>query len=287
MTARPHQMSEDEILREHEGAQVRVLEEEGPRTTVARVGERRTAIQGMDAGAGVQPMELIRFALESKTPAAELAQLVTLAEHVEERNARKAFFEALRKFQQECPPIKKNKTARITDEGRRSYSYELRGAGRDRAPRESRILDANDLAYNFDTTVDDKGVLLTNICTLRHVLGHAERSSFTLPTSSESAMTAQQRFSAANNFAKRQTLANVLGISITGKEVPDAEIDPATIDEDQAIQIEDLLRESGAPRQKFFEWLDVDSVVAIRLADYPRAVATLRDRIEKKKEKGS
>jgi hypothetical protein len=279
-------MSEDEILREHEGAPVRVLEEEGPRTTVARVGERRTAIQGMDAGAGVQPMELIRFALESKTPAAELAQLVTLAEHVEERNARKAFFEALRKFQQECPPIKKNKTARIPTKGGGSYSFEY--AELDEIERHVKPhLDANDLAYNFDTTVDDKGVLLTNICTLRHVLGHAERSSFTLPTSSESAMTAQQRFSAANNFAKRQTLANVLGISITGKEVPDAEIDPATIDEDQAIQIEDLLRESGAPRQKFFEWLDVDSVVAIRLADYPRAVATLRDRIEKKKEKGS
>lgn len=223
------------------------------------------------------PGELIEYAIANKLPAAELKELVGLHERMEDRVARRAFFDALRKFQQECPPVEKNKTANIPTKGGGKYSFKY--AELDVLERHVKHhLDANDLAYNFDTTVDEKGLLLTNICTLRHALGHSERSSFTLPTASDSAMTAQQRFASANNFAKRQTLANVLGISITDKEVPDEDIDPTTLTEDQLTVIEDLMRETGADVGRFLKLFDADFVSQIRASDYARAVALLEEK---------
>lgn len=238
--------------------------------------DRTTAVAHRESGAK-SPGELIEYAIANKLPAAELKELVGLHERMEDRVARRAFFDALRKFQQECPPLEKNKTANIPTKGGGKYSFkyaELDVLERHVKPH----LDANELAYNFDTAVDDKGALLTNICTLRHALGHSERSSFTLPTASDSAMTAQQRFSSANNFAKRQTLANVLGISITDKEVPDEDVDPTCITDDQVTAIEDLFRETGADRARFLKLFDAETVTDIRAADYSRAVALLEEK---------
>lgn len=220
------------------------------------------------------PASLIKYAIDRQLPAAELKELVVLHERMEDRVARRAFFEALRAFQQDCPPIKKNKKATIPTKGGGSYSFKY--AELDEIERHVKpYLEKHELAYSFDSTVDDKGSLLTNVFTLRHVLGHSERTTFTLPTSSESAMTAQQRFSAANNFAKRQNIANGLGISITEKEVPDDEVDPTKIDEDQATHLEDLLAETKTNRVKFLALFDAESVQQVRAAVYPTAVRLL------------
>lgn len=244
-------------------------------TAAATRGDQEIAVD-------VSPLALIKFALQSNTPAAELKELVALAEHVEERNARKEFFAALRRFQKACPPIKKNKTAKITTSNGPGYSYKY--AELDEIERHVKpYLDAEELSYNFDTTVEGNGAMLTNICTLRHVGGHSEPSRFTLPTSSKSAMTDQQRFSAANNFAKRQTLANVLGISISDKEVPDDEVDPETLSEDQVTEIDELIDESGADRAKFLRYMGVAAITEIKASDYPAAKAALAQRMGKKK----
>jgi hypothetical protein len=258
---------------------------ETPGVRVATIDERATAMAPSD-GAPKSPTELIEFAIANKLPAAELKELVGLHERMEDRIARRAFFEALRNFQRECPPIKKNKTANIPTKGGGHYSFKY--AELDEIERHVKpYLDKYELSYSFDTTVDEKGVMLTNVCTLRHTLGHSERSSFTLPTASESAMTHQQRFAAANNFAKRQTLAGVLGISITDKEVPDEDLDPATIDEDQQTEIADLLATSGANEKKFFGYLGVAKIAEIRAADYAKAKAALHQYADAKRKKES
>jgi hypothetical protein len=264
----------------HEGS---IVKTPAPGVTMATVDERPSA---MAAGGGAvrSPTELIEFAIANKLPAAELKELVGLHERMEDRIARRAFFEALRNFQRECPPIKKNKTATIPTKSGGSYSFKY--AELDEIERHVKpYLDEYDLAYSFDTSVDEKGTLLTNVCTLRHTLGHSERSSFTLPTASESAMTHQQRFAAANNFAKRQTLAGVLGISITDKEVPDEDVDPTTIDEDRQTEIADLLKSSGANEKKFFGYLGVAKIADIRVADYAKAKVALHQYAEAKRRK--
>lgn len=249
-----------------------------PGTAMAVNESRSTAVA---AAPVLSAAEIIHFAIEQKMPAAELKELVVLHERMEDRSARKIFFEALRAFQRECPPIKKNKTARIPTKGGSSYSFKY--AELDEIERHVKPhLEKNEFSYNFDTTVDEKGLLLTNVCTLRHIAGHSEKSSFTLPTASESAMTAQQRFSAANNFAKRQTLAAVLGISITDKEVPDDEVDPAKLTDDQTTELDDLITESGSDRARFLDLFDAEDVANIRAADYDRAKKLLNEKLSKK-----
>lgn len=243
---------------------------------VQRLNETPSRVMG--------PTELIQFAIENKLPAAELKELVALHEQMTAREAAREFNRALADFQRATPPIKKGKTAKITTKGGGSYSFSYAEFDEIEAHVKP-YLERFGFSYTFDTTVDDKGVLLTNTCTLLHENGHSRSSKFTLPIANESGMSPQQKVGAANSYAKRQTLSAVLGLNITDKEVPDDEVDPTTIGEDQAIEIEDLIRESGINRQKFFEWLDVDSSITIRRADYPRAIATLRDRIAKKQER--
>lgn len=243
----------------------------------------------VDASGAVQvpsPIELIQFAIERGVDGDQLEKLVSLHERMDDRNARRAFFDALRKFQHEVGPVKKNKTAKIPTKGGGSYSFEY--AELDEIELHVRPqLDANDLSYSFDSVVDDKGLLLTNVCTLRHALGHAEKSSFTLPTASESAMSAQQRFSAANSFAKRQTLAAVLGLSITNKEVPDDEVDPATITDDQAVIIHDRLADLKVNPERFCKHFGVGRVEDLRAADYENAVTLLAARERELEKKGA
>lgn len=260
------------------------LVEESVRTDLATRSAGSMQHASEAPGHVMGPTELIQFAIEHKLPAAELKELVALHEQMTAREAAREFNRALSNFQRACPPIKKNRTAKIATKGGGGYSFTYAELD-EIEPHIKPYLEQFGFSYTFDTNVDDKGVLLTNICTLLHENGHSRSSKFTLPIANESGMSPQQKVGAANTYAKRQTLAAVLGLNVTDKEVPEAEIDPRTIAEDQAIEIEDLLRDSGTNRQKFLEWLDVVDVFSIRIADYPRAVAALRERLAKKEAK--
>jgi hypothetical protein len=129
--------------------------------------------------------QLILAALDRGVNPDALEKLVALKERMEDRNARKEFAAALAKFRAECPPI---------------YEVEARGrspAGLDRTDsttRRSRIalpvmqphLERNGFTVKWDRTADKS--MLTSVCTLRHVGGHSDTSSFTLPVDSAAGM---------------------------------------------------------------------------------------------------
>lgn len=232
----------------------------------------------------VNPMELIRFAIESKTPAAELSQLVALANQVEERNAVKAFHAALKGFQRECPPIKKNKSKSFStkDGGNLSWSYaEMDAIEAHIKP----YLERYDLSYVFDQEVSEKGALTTAICTLSHILGHSRQSRFTAPTQSNSAASPQQKVGAADSYGQRRSLGAVLGLNITDKQVPDKEINPGpTIDEDQATVIADLIAEKSrgrknpnAVRDGFCKSNGIELISELPASRYESALRTLQN----------
>jgi hypothetical protein len=243
------------------------------------LAERNGAAALAQVPANATPAQLLWHAIDKGMAAEQIAILAQLERDMRKDAAEIAFAKALAAFQRDCPPIKKNKKTTIATKGGGGYSFwyaELDVLEAHVKP----YLEQNDLSYSFDTRVDDKGVLLTNVCTLRHILGHSSQSSFTLPTSSDSAMTAQQRFSAANNFAKRQTLPNVLGISITDKEVPDNEVDPTPITKEQLTAIEDLIESSGADRARFLKYMGAAKLVEILAADYDKAITALKQKQE-------
>lgn len=223
---------------------------------------RPTEVQQMHA--------LISAAVDKGTDPEALERLFALHERVAERGARKAFIAAKAAFQAECPPITKATTANIRQGF--SYSYaELDHIVRTIMPSLAR----HGLAFSWDSKTDGDTLIAT--CILSHADGHSESASFTCPTSAKThAMSGPQQVAAANTFARRQSLVQVLGLTTTEPDHDGAEpMRGETITESQAADIDALIDEVGADRKRFLDHFRVDSVESVRAADFGRAIKML------------
>lgn len=252
-------------------------------TAAMKVEDAGTVVATQPRGAITRPSEfvadsitdLLRVAVERGTPVEQLEKLVELHERMEQRAAVKHFSAAMAAFQAECPSIKKSSTAKIVTRGGTNFGYtyaELDEIARTVNP----ILAKHGLSYGWDSSIEKS--TLTCVCTVRHAAGHSEKSTFTLPTESSSAMSEQQKVGAALTFAKRQSLSSVLGITTTDEDTDAADADPSRITEDQLTLLQDLAAEVGADVGRFLKFLGVAKLSDIRSADYPRAVAALEQK---------
>lgn len=219
----------------------------------------------------VEASGLVRLALEKELPVEVLERLVALQERVSDRNARAEFFEALADFQEHMPEVRKARAAKITTKGGGSYGYTYAGLEDiTRAIRQP--LRQRGLSFSWTTEGVEGGVLRV-VCILRHTSGHEERSAFPVPIDTAAAMSGAQKHGAALTYGRRQSLVSLLGLT-TADEDTDG-VEPAhktdTITEAQALDLAALMEELAIDRQKFLDWLGVDSVDAILARDLPRA----------------
>lgn len=161
---------------------------------------------------------LLVKALEHNVPIETMERLLALRATLHAEQARGAFFAALAAFQGECPIIPKTKTAQIKSErGTFSYTYApLDVIVRHVGP----ILQRHGLSYTVETAIEEAGVL-TAACTVHHVAGHSESSTFRVPIDKGARMNDAQKVASASTYAKRYAFCNALGI-LTGDEDNDA-----------------------------------------------------------------
>ena len=222
-------------------------------------------------------VELLHAAVKQGTPVAELKELVALHEHMEKRQALKAYFDALAAFQAEAPLIQQSHTAKIATKSGGSYSYTY--APLDEVVRTILpLLAKHGLSFRWDSVVDQKAITIR--CTVSHIAGHSETSSMTLPIDNASAMSDQQKVGAAMTFGQRRSLTAALGL-VTTDEDPDAakDLDPTTVNDDQFATIQDLINEKGLTGdrlRRFLTYMSVAQIGHIRAADYDKAVTALQ-----------
>lgn len=218
---------------------------------------------------------LLRLAVERGVAVEALEKLVALQERYQDRQAQREFAAALADFQSQCPPIPKNSTATIVSEQKGtkfSYSYaELDTIAETVRP----FLHALGLSYSWDSTVDSATINCT--CTLRHRNGHSITARFAAPVDSAGRMSVTQRHASALSYARRQSLVQVLGLTTTEPDEDGAE-DVGTITDEQQATLAALMEEVGADRGKFLNWLRVDSLASVRVAQYPAAIKALQQK---------
>lgn len=238
--------------------------------------EHRRTRAPMAVAPSYRPQELVAQILSlaaQGVPVADLQVIAGMEKDISARQAAQDFNAALAAFQAECGPIKKGSTAKIATKSGGSFQYTY--ADLDEITRHIRpILVRHGLSYAFDSRLDKD--YLTCVCTVKHINGHSVPSTFTLPTANESAMSAQQKVGAALTFAKRQSLSAGLGLTTTDEDTDAADVDPTPITEDQATVIDDLIKESGADRERFLDYIGAKSVAKIPASEYQRAVAQLK-----------
>lgn len=233
---------------------------------------------------GDQVFALMARALEMGEPGvAALERLTELHERVQRRNAELEFNRALAKFQQTCPPV--------PADGELGHLKRVDRNGVSRAVRFATIqglrdhmqpyLDPLGLGLSFDARVD--GDMLTGTATLRHIDGHSQSSSFTLPTAAKTpAMSPQHAYEAAYSFACRIALRSVTGVRVASDDAQaEQEADPTKISEEQGATLATLCDEVKADPAKFLAYLKVQTLYDLPASRYTEAVRALEARRKK------
>jgi hypothetical protein len=223
---------------------------------------------------GTDITQLLMKALEKDASVDTMERLVALEERLSKRTAAKEFADALAKFQQACPPVPKKSKADFSAAGSRvQYSYaELPDMAAHIAPH----LHPLGLSYTWDSTHDEN--TMTTVCTLRHVNGHSESSTFSAPLESRAGMSPQQKYGSAGAYGRRQSLVQVLGL--TTADPDDDAPTTETITESQAADLQALADEVGVDEKKFFVYMGVGDYSEIRAADHRKAVVALESKRE-------
>lgn len=247
-------------------------------TEVSAVPEKPAESQAVVAAPTSEIGNLLMLAMQGGVSVETIERLVALKERAEARSAAAEMNSALAQFQAECPHIRKTSTAEIVTNSGGKYGY--RYAELDEIARTIRpLLIKHGLAYSWDMETQNDRILCT--CILRHVGGHQLTAKFGTPTSTKSAMSDQQKVAAALTYARRQSLVQVLGLTMTDPDNDGAERDERKITDVQALDLEDLIRESGADMARFLAYMGVSAVSQIRAVDFQKARTALQRKASK------
>lgn len=206
-----------------------------------------------------------------------LERLVALQERVMDRDANNQLMHALAAFQEKCPPIRKSRDADIKTKSGASYRYTYASLD-DIVASIRELLPEFGLSYTWDSGVVDS--VLTVRCIVRHVAGASVEATFQCPTDNPSNISAAQKVGAALTYARRQSLCQALGLTTTDADVDGADLESkgALITEAQLREIRALVTDSGANIDRFLNYVGVESLDKIPLANFGMAKRTLEAR---------
>lgn len=241
--------------------------------------EVSTAVVVSEPPKVVEPSGLVALAVERGYPVDVLERLVALQERVTQQNAEGAMAQALAKFQEECPPIRRVKTAEVTKDGRKQYEYKF-------APLEEiattirPVLARHGLSYSHDATLHQNAVEV--VCTLLHVEGAKRTATFRGPIDASGGKNPIQQVASARSYGRRYSLIDVLGLTTEddddGRAAGDGGDDEDKVTDSQAADLRALMREVKADEGKFLRWLKVGSVEDLPAARYREAVTALEQK---------
>lgn len=157
---------------------------------------------------GQTPGAFLQMALQQGLPIETLERLVSLYRQEQTEQARKAFHDALRRFQKLCPPILKDSEANFGSGGA-AYRYASLACIR------NTIQDALDqCGLSFRWEQDDTAEGITVRCIVTHVGGHSETTPMFAPADSSGKKNPIQARASTVTYLRRYTLSGALGLVI-------------------------------------------------------------------------
>ena len=148
----------------------------------------------------VNPMQLISMAVQGGADMDSLERLMALQERWEASQSKKAFFDALAKFQANCPDIIKTKKAH-------NSFYAPLG---DIVAQIKGLLAECGLSIRFEQD-HQSGVSVT--CVVNHRDGHCEKTTMSAPADGSGNKNAIQAIASTVSYLQRYTLISALGIT--------------------------------------------------------------------------
>ncbi len=230
------------------------------------------------------PSDIVMAAIQKNYEPAFIEKMMDLQERHERNIAKKAHFEAVADFKAEAPPVKKDKwndwfKSWYTGLGQLLDTYNPH-------------LGKHGLSLSFPTPAQDEKSMTVE-CRLAHRLGHVESVSMTGPIdqaavgkeSGKRSRNALQDIKSTFTYLRGATCEAILGVAGTeGTQDDDGNAagkNAEYISTDQVTEINDLIKETGANRLKFFAVAKTDSTEKILQSAYPMLIKQLKDRQDK------
>ena len=213
-----------------------------------------------------------------------IREMMDLKERQEDHEAKKAYHNGMAEFHLNPPLIEKEK--RISFEaGGKVVEYNHASLG-NVSQKINVALAVHGFTVSWKTTQQDGKVTVT--CTITHRLGHSESTSLTAEPDKSGSKNPIQAIASTVSYLERYTV-----LALTGLATSDMDDDgrgagggisgdeQEYINPDQAIEINDLIKESGADFPKFLKFFKADSIEHILAINYQPALTTLKKKIAK------
>lgn len=154
-------------------------------------------------------VDLIRVAVERGM---DIEKLLELREKIKKERAQEEFTREFSQFQSELPEVVKDKKV-LNKDGTLRYQY----ASLDSILVAIKpLLTKHKLSITFKTQVNNDSITVT--CVVKHIAGHSEETSFTLPIDDSPHISKIQRYGSTLTYARRYALSLALGLLSTDED---------------------------------------------------------------------
>ena len=222
-------------------------------------------IQTADTSPALSPLVLIQRMIESGKLTSEsvsvVERLVSLHEHMAEKQSEKSFAAAFAALQADLGTFQATKT--VPDkQGNARYTY----LPYDEIMRQvSPLLRRHGLSVSFSTDFKDSRIVQT--CTLQHIDGHhRDYQAFVRAGAGPYGATETQADGAAMTYAKRYALCNALNITV--ERDTDARNEGSPISDEQAQTLREMVKESKADEKAFLKYAGAPTYEEIGASRY-------------------
>lgn len=207
----------------------------------------------------------------------KLEKLLEMYERVMARHAEMAFNSAFAEMQSQMPTITENGQIKVGNEVRSKYAkFE------DINDTVKPILKEHGFAVTFKTKSSEHGITVTGI--LMHKDGHREDTEMTLQADTSGSKNAVQGVGSSVSYAKRYVLSALLNITTRGEDDDGQAGGAKTISEDQVLELQKLITDTGTDKNSFLAYMHVSSLPLIPAGKFKDALAALNKKKAKKQE---
>lgn len=215
-----------------------------------------------------------RVLLDPNVPVERVEKMMEMQERWEDRQAEKAFSEALAAAKAEMPQVVKNKDNQQT----RSRYADLEALDKAISP----VISKHGFSLSFSPAKSEIADHYGITCEIRHEAGHKETHHADIPVDGtgmkgNANKTATHAFGSTMSYGRRYLKMMIFDIA-TGDDDGNAAGNGEPISDNQMQQIMGLIEETGVDIEQFCKYLKVDAIKNLPVSKFDGAIAALESK---------
>lgn len=218
------------------------------------------------------PAQLLNLAIEKGADLDKLEKLMDLQIRWEEREAKKAYTEAMATFKAHPPEIDKDKHVRFdTQKGVTEYNHASLANVTDKL---NAGLSKHGLSASWTNVQGDNSISVT--CRIAHIMGHSEETTLTAPPDTSGSKNSIQAIGSSITYLQRYTLMSLVGLAARDQDDDGKGAEAIHITDEQVKTISELLKKKNIQKASFLKHMKAESFETIPGEEFTKAVAALK-----------